>query len=211
MTSRRAPPAVVGVVIVRQVGAGDHERAAALEHRRQRVAQRVRRLGGLIPHHQRHDRHTRRQALEERQLHFERVLAGVRRGMLTNDGRGGHEPRAHASSMCATPNGVSNPPDATDRHAVEADEVRRSDQHRDVEGPAAQQPVGMRRDRAGVDQARHAARSARRDRRARRGSVRRDAVDGSRQRLRRTRIPAACDRSAPASDVLGRIRTPIFA
>ena len=34
------------------------------------------------------------------------------------------------------------------RHAVEADEVRRPDEDDDVEGARAQQPVGVRRDRA---------------------------------------------------------------
>ena len=57
----------------------------------QRVAERAGGVGRLMAHQQRDDRHIRRQALEKRQLHLERVLASVRRRMLTDDRRRAHQ------------------------------------------------------------------------------------------------------------------------
>ncbi len=141
------------VVIVREVGAGDEQRRPALEDARQRIPEGRDSRGRLAAHHQRHDRHRRTHAAQERQLQLQRVLADVRR-RLVGDDRRRLEQRAGA--------GVVDRHDAErrleaaragDRHALEVHEVRRPDQHSHVEGPPAQLPVGERRHRARVHQA----------------------------------------------------------
>ena len=82
-----------GVVIMRQVGARDEERPSSAKDGGERVAERARSGGRLIAHHQRDDRRARREPLNERQLHFERMLARMRRGVLADDRRRFHELR----------------------------------------------------------------------------------------------------------------------
>ena len=105
---------------------------------------------------------------------------------------------AQSASIGAMPNGVSKPPDGIDRDALETDEVRRPDEHGDVERPVAQEPVGVRGDRPGIQQPR-----VRRDERGQLASQRRRiaigvpemVVDRRRERRSGSRIPAACHRS----------------
>src|SRR6185436_13508978 len=82
---------------------------------------------------------------------------------------------------------------AGQRHALEPDVMRRPDEHGDVEGPSAQQPVRMRGHRPGVQQP-----GVRRDERhqialdvSRR--LREMAIDRRRERARRPRIPGPGD------------------
>ena len=182
------------VVVMREIRARHDERAPAAQNRRQRVAERARGVGVLIAHDERHDRRAGREMSEERQLHLEGMLAHVRRGVLLHRRRR-LEQRARARLV--------NRRDAQrrlesarriDGHALEADEVRRSDENRDVELPSAQQAVGVRRDRSRVHQPR-----VRRDQRdqiaghvARR--VREVTIDRRCKLLRRTRIPASSNR-----------------
>ena len=79
------------VVIVGEIGAGDEKRLLPSDRRGERVAKRPRGLGGLKSHDQRNDLRFRGEALEKRQLHLERVLASVRRRMLTDDRRRAHQ------------------------------------------------------------------------------------------------------------------------
>ena len=88
---------------------------------RERIAQRHRRLARLIPHHERHDRHARQQARDERQLHLERVLPPVRRADARRSRRDSAAIAAARSSATATgPSGVSHAPARPDRHALES-------------------------------------------------------------------------------------------
>jgi hypothetical protein len=185
-----------GIVIVRQIGAGDEQRLAAAQHGGQRVAEQPRGFRGLAAHHERDDRQTGREVREKRQLHFERVLADVGGRLLMN-----HRRRVQQGARAA---GVDRH-DAErrlesagriDGHTLEGDEVRRSDEDRNVERASAQQPVGVRGDRAGVHQP-----GVRRDER---GQIAGDEVVPRRagkvaihfrgQRRRRSRIPRARNR-----------------
>ena len=138
-----------------------------------------------------------RHALEERQLHLERVLAGVGAGYsrtigdaCINDSAQSRVDRRDAERRLEAR--------STERgDAVEADEVRGPDEDGDVERRLAQQAVRMGGHRARVDQARRAARQ--RDQIAPARAARRRPQRGVRstrraQRWRRIRVPAPGDR-----------------
>ena len=73
----------------------------AAQRRRERVAERVSDLRRLVPHDQRHDRQAGREMREERQLHFERMLAPVRGSMLDARPRSRRQSRARSPRRSA--------------------------------------------------------------------------------------------------------------
>jgi hypothetical protein len=128
------------------------------------------------------------------------VLAGVRGEVFDHDGRRpGDRARAIGVDADGTERRLEHPR-RVDRHAFEADKMRRPDEHRHVERPITEEPIGMRGDRARVDQA-----GVRRDDRgeiARHRSAgasgqRKMPVNRRRERRRRPRIPRAGDGSFP--------------
>jgi len=117
---------------------------AAAQDRCERLREVPGRVRRLIAHHQRDDRRARRHSLQKRQLHLERVLAGMRRRVLTDDRRGGRQlggagriDRCHAEGRL----------ESAGRHdcdTLEPDEVRGSDEHCDINAAMPQQPIRVR-------------------------------------------------------------------
>ena len=205
MTTASSARRGVRIVIVREIGAGDEQRAPARAGRSPSASPSARAVaGGLLAHHERHDLRAGRHAPEERQLHLERVLARVRGRVVADDRR---RPAINdsvhiARRSRATPSGVSKPAPRIRRHAVEADEVRRArpGRRRRTAGRAA---GGRHARRPGPStSARHAARSSATSRRRRRrvaGRARcRSTAARSARRIRDTscRRPLPCERSS---------------
>ena len=121
------------VEVVRQVGAGDQQRAAAGRRgdaARPRAPRSSRASGsrsstGTIGT-------SRQQAPKERQLHLERMFARVRGGQSLDDRRCVSRSAAPFGSTGAGPSGESNAPSGQTDDAVERDEVRRADEQRHV-------------------------------------------------------------------------------
>ena len=97
----------------------------------------------LLAHQQRHDRQVRQQAAEKRQLHLERVLARVRADRRVHDGigRGDRRPRRRVDRD--RPERRRERALGVERDAVEADEMRRPDQHGDVVSLRRRRLVGV--------------------------------------------------------------------
>jgi len=181
------------IVIVRQIGAGDDERVAPVQHVGERVAERACRLLGLVSHHQRDDRRARREPLNERQLHFERMLARMRRGVLADDRRRFHELRCALVVDSGDAERRLEAAARIQRDAVERDVMGRPHENDDVEAAIAQQLVRVRRDRTRVHQP--GVRRNERDQVAAdlaRGR-REMTIDGRRQRRRGAGIPGPGD------------------
>jgi hypothetical protein len=182
------------IVIVREVGARDDERIAAVQHVGERVAERARGFFGLVSHHERNDCRGGREALHERQLHLERMLASVRSRIFADDRRRSHQfrgarfvnPRDAERRLEAAPR--------VQRDAAEADVMRRSYENGDVEMSILKQPVRVCGNGTRVHQSR-----VRRDERDQvstqiaRGRPEM-SIDGSGERRRRPRVPRSCDR-----------------
>ena len=136
------------------------QRVPPLQDRAERVAQLTRRLRGLPPHHERHDLRVGRHPPDKRQLHLERVLADVWRRVVAHDRRRPHQRLGAIGVDRRDAERRLEAGSAKCGDAVEADGVRRAREDDEIGGTVAQEPVGMGRDRARVDQARHAARPA---------------------------------------------------
>ena len=67
-------------------------------------------------------------ALEERQLHLEAVLVGVR-AVVDDDARHGDEHARASASTGTSPSGVRNASTRREREAVDRDAVRGAEQH----------------------------------------------------------------------------------
>ena len=132
---------------MRKVRAGDEQGTASGQRAAETVAKRRGSLRSLKSHHERHDCGGGRKTLHERQLHLERMLTLVRGRMLANDGGRRRDVARRRFVDRGDPEGGLESARGHDRHAVEADEMRRSHEHHDVEAPALQEPVGVRRDR----------------------------------------------------------------
>jgi aspartyl-tRNA(Asn)/glutamyl-tRNA(Gln) amidotransferase subunit C len=125
------------------------------------------------------------------------MLAPVRRIVIVDDRRRGSDgfgdvyvDRCHAERRLESTR-------AHDRDAIEPDEMRRSDEHHDVEASIAQQTIRVRRDRAGILQTgvrRHERDEIATDVGLR---LRKIAIDGCGQSLRGSRIPTSGDRRGP--------------
>jgi hypothetical protein len=140
------------VEVMRQVCAGDEQWAPAGERAHDGVSERVDRPAVLKTDERRHDGQFRMHSSQEGQLHLERMLPPVGRRQGLNDGRLGEcagtrliDPRQTQRRIKRAVRPEGDP--------FEPNEMRRPDQHRDVEVFARRGLVGIRRDRAGEHQA----------------------------------------------------------
>jgi len=140
------------VLVVRKIGAGNQQRTAPPERRGQGVTKRPRGRRGLVAHQQGHDPDSRRETLNKRQLHFERMLASVDCGVGPNNRGGRHHVRGAGIVDRCDAEWRFEAARRECRDAVEPDEVRRPHQHSHIELTIAEQSVGVRGDRARIHQ-----------------------------------------------------------
>ena len=196
MTTRVEASCRGRVVIVRKVGAGHEERVAPFEDRAEGLAERQSRLGGLPPHDERHDPRLRGDALQKRQLHFERMLAAVRGSALVHDRRGRHDGRRTLLIDIGDAERRFKTSGSIDGHAFEPEEVRGPNEHDQADSTVEQLAIGVRRHRTRIHQSRM--RRNQGDELCQSSGrlpadARQVAVDGRRKRGRRARIPGARD------------------
>ena len=163
MTLSSSADATCRVLIVRQVGARNHDRTAPFSWRRIASPSSIGRLAPLISHHERNDGDVGQHAFEKRQLHLERVLAAMRGRMRFHHARRLREIRRTILGDRNRTERRLERSSFVERDAFEADVVRRTDKDGHVDVAAAQQAGTRGRRSVRSRSAPHAARRSQAD------------------------------------------------